>query len=149
MIFQKCLYTFLVLLLISSVALGEPGRKDIAKRDKNSEGVVDNKMKSRLNQKSKSGKGKRRSKRKLRKQSQQTAKNQKNKDGRRKIHNGGKDKKTNRMGKRKGRRRIKKMEKMISRCQNVTCLNDMLKVLKIKKDTVRNFMKQEKRLMGR
>lgn len=52
------------------------------------------------------------------------------------------------MGKRQGRR-MKKMEKMTSRCQNVTCLNDMLKVLKINKDTVRNFMKQEKRLMGR
>ena len=128
------------------MALSEPGRKDIVKRDKNSKEVVDEKMKSRLKQKAK---GKGRSKRKRRKQSQKTAKNQKNKDGRRKIRNGGKDKKRNRMGKRKGRRRMKKMEKMISRCQNVTCLNDMLKVLKIKKDTVRNFMKQEKRLMGR
>ena len=136
----------MVLLVISSVALSEPGRKDIVKRDKNSKEVVDEKMKSRLKQKAK---GKGRSKRKRRKQSQKTAKNQKNKDGRRKIRNGGKDKKRNRMGKRKGRRRMKKMEKMISRCQNVTCLNDMLKVLKIKKDTVRNFMKQEKRLMGR
>ena len=149
MIFQRCLYTFLVFLVISSVALGEPGRKDIVKRDKYSKGVVDEKMKSRLKQKSKSGKGKGRSKTKRRKQSQKTAKTPKNKDGRRKIRNGGKDKKRNSKGKRKRRRRIKKMEKIISRCQNVTCLNDMLKVLKIKKDTVKNFMKQEKRLMGR
>ena len=139
----------MVLLVIASVALSEPGRKDIVKRDKNSKGVVDEKMKSKLKQKSKSGKGKGRSKRKRRKQSQKASKNKKNKDGRRKIRKGGNDKKRNSKGKRKGRRRIKKMEKMISRCQNVTCLNDMLKVLKIKKDTVRNFMKQEKRLMGR
>lgn len=148
MIFQRCLYTFLVLLVFSSVALGDPGRKDIVKRDNNPKGVMDNRMKSRLNQKSKSGNGNGRSKRKRRKQSQKTTKNKKNNNGQRKIRNGRKDKKRNSMGKRQGRR-MKKMEKMTSRCQNVTCLNDMLKVLKINKDTVRNFMKQEKRLMGR
>ena len=157
MIFQKCLYTFLALLVLCSVALGEPGQKDVAKRDKNSEGVVDKQIKSGLKkQKSKFGKGKGRSKRKRRKQIKNKAKNKKDKDVGRKIRNGGKDKKRERKGmengkkkrKRKGRR-MKKTEKMTDRCQNVTCLNDMLKVLKINKDTVRNFMKQEKRLMGR
>ena len=157
MIFQKCLYTFLALLVLCSVALGEPGQKDVAKRDKKSEGVVDKQIKSGLKkQKSKSGKGKGRSKRKRRKQTKNKAKNKKDKDVGRKIRNGGKDKKRERGGMEKGKkkrkrkgRRMKKTEKMTDRCQNVTCLNDMLKVLKINKDTVRNFMKQEKRLMGR
>ena len=157
MIFQKCLYTFLALLVLCSVALGEPGQKDVAKRDKKADGVVDKQIKSGLKKrKSKSGKGKGRSKRKRRKQTKNKAKNKKDKDLGRKIRNGGKDKKREREGMEKGKkkrkrkgRRMKKTEKMTDRCQNVTCLNDMLKVLKINKDTVRNFMKQEKRLMGR
>ena len=155
MISEKCLYTFLVLLVLCSVALGEPGKKDVAKRDKNSNRVVDKQIKSGLKKrKSKSGKGKGRSKRKRRKQTKSKAKNKKDKYVGRKIRNGGKDKKRKRKGMEKGKkkrkgRRMKKTEKMTDRCQNVTCLNDMLKVLKINKDTVRNFMKQEKRLMGR
>ena len=159
MIFQKCLYTFLALLVLCSVALGEPGQRDVAKRDKNSDKVVGKQIKSGLKKrKSKSGKGKGKSKRKRRKQIKKKAKDKKNKDVGRKIRNGGKDKKRKRKGMEKGKgkgkkkrkgRRMKKTEKMTDRCQNVTCLNDMLKVLKINKDTVRNFMKQEKRLMGR
>merc|ERR1711971_670209 len=34
-------------------------------------------------------------------------------------------------------------------CNNITCLNDMLEVLKIDKDTVQNFIQQKKRLDSR
>ena len=34
-------------------------------------------------------------------------------------------------------------------CNNITCLNDMLEVLKIDKDMVQNYIQQKKRLDGR
>ena len=34
-------------------------------------------------------------------------------------------------------------------CKNITCLNDMLEVLKIDKDTVQNFIQQKRRLDAR
>ena len=34
-------------------------------------------------------------------------------------------------------------------CNNITCLNDMLEVLKIDKDTVQNYIQQKRRLDNR
>ena len=34
-------------------------------------------------------------------------------------------------------------------CNNITCLNDMLEVLKVDKDTVQNYIQQKKRLDSR
>ena len=146
-----CLFTFLVLFVFASVVLGDPGKKDVASRDKNSVKVVDKQNKG-LKQKSKSrnSKGKGRNRRKRKRKSKKIKTKKDKKDGRRKTQKGGdKDKDKRKQRKRKGRRRVLKADRMTPRCQNVTCLNDMLKVLKINKDTVRNFLKQEKRLMGR
>ena len=146
MISHRCLYTFLVLFVFASVVLGDPGKKDVASRDKNSVRVADKQNKG-LKRKSKSrnGKGKGRNRRKRKRKSKKIKTKKDKKDRQRKRQKGGDKGKD----KRKGRRRVLKADRMTPRCQNVTCLNDMLKVLKINKDTVRNFLKQEKRLMGR
>ena len=150
MISQKCLYTFLVLFVFASVVLADPGKKDVASKDRNSVKVASDKQNKGLKQKSKAKKGKARSRRKRRRKSKKAKARKDKEDGRRKGQKGGKkDKDKMKQGKRKGRRRKLKTQRMEARCRNVTCLNDMLKVLKINKDTVRNFLKQEKRLMGR
>ena len=150
MISQRCLYTFLVLFVFASVVLGDPGKKDVASRDNNSVKVADKQNKFGLKQKSKSRKGKGSNRRKRKRKSKKIKTKKGKKDGQRKRQKeGNKDKDKKKQRKRKGRRRILKADRMTPRCQNVTCLNDMLKVLKINKDTVRNFLKQEKRLVGR
>ena len=147
---RKCLFTFLVLLVFASVVLADPGKKDVASKDKNSVKVASDKQNKGLKRKSKTKKGKARSRRKRRRKSKKAKTRKDKKDGRRKGQKRGKkDHDKMKQGKRIGRRRKLKTQRMEARCRNVTCLNDMLKVLKINKDTVRNFLKQEKRLMGR
>ena len=43
-----------------------------------------------------------------------------------------------------GKKKIQ--SKQSSSCQNISCLNNLLQVLKIDKDTVQNFMQQKKRI---
>ena len=45
-----------------------------------------------------------------------------------------------------GRRRLKKKQRQSSNCSVLSCLNEMVFSLKIEKDTVRNFLAQEKRV---
>ena len=79
---------------------------------------------------------------------------------------GNKNKKRNKNKKKKNRRRKKKSKKARRNknkskrrqgktakktrqnpsCQNISCLNNLLQVLKIDKDTVQNFMQQKKRI---
>ena len=56
-----------------------------------------------------------------------------------------------RKSKRKGgNRKTAKGEKQeTSNCSNLTCLNDLLEVLKVDKDTVQNFIQQNRRLKSR
>ena len=77
-------------------------------------------------------------------------KNKKNKKAKKKRKGKGKGKGKGRKKKRKNRKK-KKNDFKDSRqgCQNVTCLNTLLQVLKINKDTVTNFLKQKKRLLTR
>ena len=59
-----------------------------------------------------------------------------------------------RKAKRRGRNRNGKRQKQNARqensnCKNLTCLNDILEVLKVDKDTVQNFIQQNRRLKSR
>ena len=59
-----------------------------------------------------------------------------------------------RKAKRRGRNRKGKRQKQNARqensnCKNLTCLNDILQVLKVDKDTVQNFIQQNRRLKSR
>ena len=51
----------------------------------------------------------------------------------------------NKKRKRKNQRKNTKLRQSSS-CQNISCLNNLLQVLKIDKDTVQNFMQQKKRI---
>ena len=53
--------------------------------------------------------------------------------------------------KKKKQRRSKKQKQLRNSiaCSDVTCLNNMVKALKIEKDTVRNFLAQEKRVQSK
>ena len=112
-------------------------RKYIRKNDKLKR--KKNKMTNKLN-KSKGQNEKRRGKNKSKKR-----KGKKRKDK-------GKMKKRNGKSKRKSKKRRNQQRetpnnvKQVSSCRNVTCLNTMLQVLKINKDQVQNFLKQNIRI---
>ena len=75
-------------------------------------------------------------------------KNKSRKNGKKARRNKGKNK--GRKNGKKARRNKEKNKKSKTRqnssCQNITCLNNLLQVLKIDKDTVQNFMQQKKRI---
>ena len=50
---------------------------------------------------------------------------------------------------RKGKRQKQNARQESSNCKNLTCLNDILQVLKVDKDTVQNFIQQNRRLKSR
>ena len=64
---------------------------------------------------------------------------QKQKKAKRRLRKGNKN--------RKRQRKIYRQEN--SNCKNLTCLNDVLEVLKVDKDTVQNFIQQNRRLKSR
>ena len=63
-------------------------------------------------------------------------------------------KKLNKLNKTKGNKGGRKSKQSTTtavqgNCNNITCLNDMLEVLKIDKDTVQNYIQQKRRLDSR
>ena len=102
-------------------------KQKIAK--KNRKGKNNKKNKSRKN-----GKKARRNK----------GKNKGRKNGKKARRNKGKNR--SRKNGKKARRNKKSKTRQNSSCQNITCLNNLLQVLKIDKDTVQNFMQQKKRI---
>merc|ERR1711892_1538831 len=57
-------------------------------------------------------------------------------------------KRLNKMKKNKGKRR-KVTDSRQDSCQTLECLNDLVQTLKVEKDTVRNFLAQEKRVASK
>merc|ERR1712228_957520 len=84
---------------------------------------------------------------KRKKQAKQSPKKKKEHLREKKIKRIKKMKKNGRV-KAKGKRR-KSSKQSTGSCQNVTCLNTLLQVLKIDKDTVQNFIQQKKRIDSR
>ena len=63
-------------------------------------------------------------------------------------------KKLNKLNKTKGNKGGRKSKQSTAtavqgNCNNITCLNDMLEVLKVDKDTVQNYIQQKRRLDSR
>ena len=109
-----------------------------------------------MNRKKGKGKGKKRPKtpnrqkkkrrgRKMGKKAKKTPnKTKRRKKGRRKqrkSRNG-----VQKKGKAGSRQRLRTKVRTTSTCSNVSCLNNLLQVLKVDKDTVQNFMQQKKRM---
>ena len=148
---QRCLCTFLVLLVLASVISGDAGRNDVSSKKEKSVKGGDKVSNIRLKKKKKSKSGKRKSKeRKRRRKLKKNAKKlKKGKSRSRKPKIKGGKVKGKKLRGRGRRRKMQKTGKMTPGCQNVTCLNNMLQVLKVNKDTVSNFLKQRKRLNSR
>ena len=96
----------------------------------------------------KNRKGKNKKKNKSRKNGKKArrnkGKNKGRKNGKKARRNKGKNR--SRKNGKKARRNKKSKTRQNSSCQNITCLNNLLQVLKIDKDTVQNFMQQKKRI---
>ena len=108
------------------------------KRGRKLKGRKRNKDKK-VNKKRNKNKGKGRKKKTKRNRRRKTKKDKKKrKKGKRK------NKKKRRKGKWTKKRKIQSGQS--SSCQNISCLNNLLQVLKIDKDTVQNFMQQKKRI---
>ena len=146
------------------------GEKKVKKNRKKKNGQASKKKKRRsrkLDKKSKKAtkskrgrklKGRKRKKdkkvnKKRRKQGKRGKKNKNTKRNRRRKTK--KDKKKRKKGKRKNKKKRRKgkwtkkrkiQSRQSSSCQNISCLNNLLQVLKIDKDTVQNFMQQKKRI---
>ena len=58
----------------------------------------------------------------------------------------GKKKSSNKKSKKNNNRKRKTVKNIRSSCKDVSCLNNLLQVLKVDKDTVQNFMQQKKRI---
>ena len=82
----------------------------------------------------KGSKGKKKNGKRIRKQNMKGKRSKKKKRGKK----GGK--------KDSSRRKLKKKQRQSSNCSVLSCLNEMVFSLKIEKDTVRNFLAQEKRV---
>ena len=82
--------------------------------------------------------GKKKNGKRIRKQNMKGKRSKKKKRGKKVGKNRGK--------KKSGRRRLKKKQRQSSNCSVLSCLNEMVFSLKIEKDTVRNFLAQEKRV---
>ena len=94
----------------------------------------------------------RKSKRKIEKSNGKKSKRSKKKarakgKKRSKMQNKAKRRLRNRNKNRKRQRKNYRQEN--SNCKNLTCLNDVLEVLKVDKDTVQNFIQQNRRLKSR
>ena len=139
-------------------SLEERGNKNIKKTRENG-GKKSNKNKNKAQQKKKKKAEKnkdRKKKRKERKQKRRKLKRERKqrkkkrgnkKDNRKKVE---KEKKRKRKQKRrKGLRKKTKSGKVIRQCQDVECLNTLLQVTKINRDTVKNFLRQRKRMVAR
>ena len=148
---QRCLCTFLVLLVLASFISGDARRNDVSSKKEKSVKGGDKASNIRLKKKKKSKSGKRKSKeRKRRRKLKKNAKKlKKGKSRSRKPKIKGGRVKGKKLRGRGRRRKMQKTGKMTPGCQNVTCLNNMLQVLKVNKDTVSNFLKQRKRLNSR
>ena len=102
---------------------------------------------------------KNRSKKRERESGKQTEKSKKRKSKRSKKKARAKGKKRSKKQKkakrrprnknRNRKRQRKKYRQENSNCKNLTCLNDVLEVLKVDKDTVQNFIQQNRRLKSR
>ena len=141
----------MVLLVLASVISGDAGRNDVSSKKEKSVKGGDKVSNIRLKKKKKSKSGKRKSKeRKRRRKLKKNAKKlKKGKSRSRKPKIKGGKVKGKKLRGRGRRRKMQKTGKMTPGCQNVTCLNNMLQVLKVNKDTVSNFLKQRKRLNSR
>ena len=71
------------------------------------------------------------------------------KKNRKKIKTLKKLKKKRQRKKGKGKRKLTPRNEKKDSCQNITCLNDLLVVLKLDKDMVQNFIQQKKRIDSR
>ena len=141
----------MVLLVLASFISGDAGRNDVSSKKEKSVKGGDKASNIRLKKKKKSKSGKRKSKeRKRRRKLKKNAKKlKKGKSRSRKPKIKGGRVKGKKLRGRGRRRKMQKTGKMTPGCQNVTCLNNMLQVLKVNKDTVSNFLKQRKRLNSR
>ena len=141
----------MVLLVLASVISGDAGRNDVSSKKEKSVKGGDKASNIILKKKKKSKSGKRKSKeRKRRRKLKKNAKKlKKGKSRSRKPKTKGGKVKGKKLRGRGRRRKMQKTGKMTPGCQNVTCLNNMLQVLKVNKDTVSNFLKQRKRLNSR
>ena len=118
-------------------------KQKIAK--KNRKGKNKKKNKSRKNgKKARRNKGKNKSRNNGKKARRNKGKNKGRKNGKKARRNKGKNK--SRKNGKKARRNKKSKTRQNSSCHNITCLNNLLQVLKIDKDTVQNFMQQKKRI---
>ena len=127
-------------------------RKDVQKKKKrgnkpNKKGTKATKKRNRkgknVKKKSKNIKKKRNNGKKNKNDKKKNRKNRKKRrKNRKKKRRNGKDKKKKKTSKWKKKKKLRQS----SSCQNISCLNNLLLVLKIDKDTVQNFMQQKKRI---
>ena len=126
----------------------KPRNKNLKNKSKKSRKQVKDEKKK-LKKSKKKTRGKKGSK--TRRKNKKTKRNKKKKADKKKKKKGrvnkrrrkGNGKRNKR--KRKNQRKNKKLRQSSS-CQNISCLNNLLQVLKIDKDTVQNFMQQKKRI---
>merc|ERR1711962_420666 len=133
-------------------AAGKKAKKSVGKKRQGRKGRKRGKEGKAASRKSEKGK---KSKRKMRKDKKNEKKRITKKKGK-KTNDDRKEKE--KIGKRlirnkKRNRKQKKNRKSIVRqegiCQNLTCLNSLVTTLKLEKDTVRNFLAQEKRIKSK
>merc|ERR1711962_1803161 len=133
-------------------AAGKNAKKSVGKKRQGRKGRKRGKEGKAASRKSEKGK---KSKSKMRKDKKNKEKRIRKKKGK-KTNDDRKEKK--KIGKRlirnkKRNRKQKKNRKSIVRqegiCQNLTCLNSLVTTLKLEKDTVRNFLAQEKRIKSK
>merc|ERR1712106_868232 len=130
------------------VKKGKKGRKTGTKSKKGKKGKQFNNRKSKKTKKAKSIKNKKKDSGKRNKSGKGKKKtsgrrNKKNRKNKEKIL-----KRLNKMKKNKGKRR-KVTDSRQDSCQTLECLNDLVQTLKVEKDTVRNFLAQEKRVQSK
>merc|ERR1712013_695814 len=141
---------------------GKRKRKGTNKNGKASKGKNKAKDKNNGNGKKRKGKKKKNGSKRRAQENKSSKKQNKSKQ------KGKRNRKSKKKGDRKKIKALKKLKKMKQRnkkkgkkkknrqgqqrqtnCQNITCLNNLLQVLKINKDTVQNFIQQKKRMDSR
>merc|ERR1712025_667410 len=129
--------------------------KGVRKQKKGKKGQKSRKIRNKKN--SKKSKKSKSNKTKIKSRKNRPSKNRKNKAGRK-----GKGKK-NRKNRRKKQKLLKRLNKLKQKrklkgrkqkqsndsCQTLDCLNNLVQALKLEKDTVRNFLAQEKRVKAK
>ena len=137
-------------------SLEERGDKNIKKTREN-RGKKSNKNKNKAKQKKKEKAEKKKDRKKKRKERKQKGRKLKRERKQRKKKRGNKkdnrkkvEKEKKRKRKQKRRNGLRKKTKSVTRqCQDVECLNTLLQVTKINRDTVKNFLRQRKRMVAR